>query len=366
MKMNWIVWLGSMILAACQPSPRYVIEGQITGYEGRILLVTPRVTGTWDTLGNVLSADGTFLFEGSVKEPVMAEIVAPDTRLRVPILVENSEFKVEANIPDVSTYAIDGGGVLQQQRNELRKKELEIKVQKDSMRLEYEKIYGNDYFGKLQIRGLLSKMDERYSEVESDFVRQHDNLVGAAVVYGRMQTFYRAKRLHERYALLGENARKTVPGLLMKPYVDKESRIIVGGTAPDFKMVTPEGDSLSLYDIKAKVKILDFWASWCGPCRAENPNVRKIYRKYKDAGLEIVSVSFDTKKEAWIRAIQEDKLNWIHLSDLKGWSSVASDLYEVHGIPYVFVLDENNRIIAESLRGEALEECIAAALKGTE
>ena len=234
MKIRWIVWLGSMILAACQSSPRYVVEGRITGYEGRILLVTPNVTGVWDTLGNMLSIDGTFLFEGNVTEPVMAEIVAPGTKIRIPLLIENSGFKVEANMPDFSTYVINEGGVLQQQRNEFRKKELEIKEKKDSLRLEYEKDYGKDYFGQLQIRGLLSKVDVLYDQAEDDFLRQHDNIVSAAIVYGRMQTYYGKKRLHEKYALLGENARNTVPGLLLKPYVDKESHIIVGGIAPNF------------------------------------------------------------------------------------------------------------------------------------
>ena len=324
---------------------------------------TEAVFVIFGVLGNVLSADGTFLFEGSVKEPVMAEIVAPDTRLRVPILVENSEFKVEANIPDVSTYVINGGGVLQQQRNELRKKESEIKMQKDSMRLEYEKIYGNDYFGKLQIRGLLSKMDERYNEVESDFVRQHDNLVGAAVVYGRMQTFYRAKRLHERYALLGENARKTVPGLLMKPYVDKESRIIVGGTAPDFKMVTPEGDSLSLYDIKAKVKILDFWASWCGPCRAEIPHLKEAYKEYSTKGVAFFSVSIDKDDAAWRKAMKEENMPWAQAQAPKAGKDVMKQ-YQFSGIPYILVIDKEGRILAKNLRGKALTDKLAELVSG--
>ena len=362
MKMRWLFWLGGIMFAACQPSPHYMMEGRISGYEGRVLLVTPEVTGGWDTLGNVLSTDGTFLFEGHVKEPVVAEIVAEDTKLRVPLLVENVRFKVEADVKKISTYVVDGGGYLQRQWNELRKKELEVMEKKDSVRLEYEKIYGKGHFGQLQAHGALVKMNAFYDQVEDDFLRQHDDIVSAAIVYGRMRTFYGEKRLHEKYALLGENARNTVPGILLKPYVDKESRIIVGGIAPDFKMVTPEGDSLSLYAIKAKLKILDFWASWCGPCRAENPNVLKIYQKYKAAGLEVVSVSFDTKKEAWLQAIREDNLGWIHLSDLKGWNSIASDLYEIHGIPYVFVLDENNRIIAEKLRGKELEECVAKAL----
>jgi thiol-disulfide isomerase/thioredoxin len=127
-------------------------------------------------------------------------------------------------------------------------------------------------------------------------------------------------------------------------------------------MKTPEGKSLSLYDVKAKVKIVDFWASWCGPCRAENPNVKRIYEQYHSKGLEIVSVSLDVKQDAWVGAIKKDQLPWIHISDLKGWNSLATDVYEIHAIPRLFVLDAENKIIAEGLRGEKLEECVREAL----
>ncbi len=362
--MRRVLWISCLLFAACQSTPRYTVEGRVSGYEGRVLLLTPKVTGDWDTLGSVLSADGTFTFSGELTEPVLAEILAVNANLRIPLLLENAIFTVEADAAHPADYVVGGGGDLQHLRNGFLEKEMEIKAIKDSMRAEYEKIYGkDDYFGRLQIRGLLIKIDTLYDKAEDEFLRQNDNIVSAAIVAGRRKKLYEQKRLHEKYALLGNTARSTVPGLLLKPYVDKESRIIVGGTAPDFKMITPEGDSLSLYDVKAKVKILDFWASWCGPCRAENPNVRKMYQKYKSAGLEVVSVSFDTKKEAWLKAIREDGLDWIHLSDLKGWNSIASDLYEVHGIPCIFVLDESNRIIAEKLRGEELEKCVMNALK---
>lgn len=148
----------------------------------------------------------------------------------------------------------------------------------------------------------------------------------------------------------------------MKPFAEKIAALVVGGTAPDLRMQTPEGDSLSIYGVKAKAKIIDFWASWCGPCRAENPNVKKIYERYKSKGLEIIGVSLDVKVDAWRKAIETDGLPWLHMSDLKGWNSIVTDVYQIHGIPMLFVLDENNRIVGEGLRGEELEKCVQKVL----
>ncbi len=109
--------------------------------------------------------------------------------------------------------------------------------------------------------------------------------------------------------------------------------------------------------------LVDFWASWCGPCRGENPNVVKVYKEFHPKGLEILSVSLDSDKEAWLKAIEDDQLTWNHVSDLKGWGSEAAQLYAVSGIPHLVVLDENNVIVAKNLRGEQLREQIASMLK---
>ena len=111
------------------------------------------------------------------------------------------------------------------------------------------------------------------------------------------------------------------------------------------------------------MKLIVFWASWCGPCRGENPNVVKVYKEFHPKGLEILSVSLDSDKEAWLKAIEDDQLTWNHVSDLKGWGSEAAQLYAVSGIPHLVVLDENNVIVAKNLRGEQLREQIASMLK---
>ena len=134
---------------------------------------------------------------------------------------------------------------------------------------------------------------------------------------------------------------------------------LVGGEAPDFASVTPEGQDLKLSDLRGKVVLIDFWASWCGPCRRENPNVVRLYNKYKGRGFEILGVSLDKEREKWLAAIEQDGLTWKHVSDLKGWSNEVADQYSVRSIPHTILLDAEGRILARGLRGPALEEKLA-------
>ena len=128
-------------------------------------------------------------------------------------------------------------------------------------------------------------------------------------------------------------------------------------TAPDINLTSPSGEVISLSSLKGQVVLLDFWASWCKPCRMENPNVVANYNKYKDKGFTVYSVSLDSDKNAWEKAIKADNLSWEnHVSDLKGWSSSAAALYGVRSIPASFLLDKDGAIVATNLRGPALEQ----------
>ncbi|MEO6489035.1 MAG: TlpA disulfide reductase family protein [Ferruginibacter sp.] len=141
------------------------------------------------------------------------------------------------------------------------------------------------------------------------------------------------------------------------------STLPIGSMAPDFTMNDIKGKPFSLSQLKGKYVLIDFWASWCGPCRSENPNLVAAYNRYKDKNFTILGVSLDEDKDAWLKAIKADDLSWNHISDLKGWMSEASALYGFDGIPYNVLIDPEGKIIASSLRGSDLDIKLSEVLK---
>ncbi len=148
----------------------------------------------------------------------------------------------------------------------------------------------------------------------------------------------------------------------MEAQMQEKSHVAVGKVAPDIALPTPEGGTLKISDLRGKYVLLDFWASWCRPCRAENPKVVQLYAQYKPKGLEILGISLDKDDKAWKKAIADDNLTWKHISDLKFWQSEASQLYKVQSIPATFLLDKEGKIIAKDLRGKALRNKISELL----
>ena len=134
--------------------------------------------------------------------------------------------------------------------------------------------------------------------------------------------------------------------------------------APEFTLADTAGTNVALSSFKGKYVLLDFWASWCRPCRIENPNVVRVYKKYHDKGLNIISVSLDKagQRERWLQAIEKDEMDWYHVSNLQFWQDPIARMYNVRAIPATFLLDADGKIIAKNLRGQALENKIASLL----
>jgi peroxiredoxin len=147
-----------------------------------------------------------------------------------------------------------------------------------------------------------------------------------------------------------------------KPQQPAAAPVEIGAAAPELSLATPDGKTVALSSLRGKYVLLDFWASWCGPCRGENPNVVAAYEKFKDKNFTIYGVSLDNNKDAWQKAITDDNLTWTQVSDLKGWASSAAALYSIQSIPSNFLIDPAGKIIARDLRGEDLDHKLEEVL----
>ncbi len=161
------------------------------------------------------------------------------------------------------------------------------------------------------------------------------------------------KATYDQQQILAEKERK----------MQEDETSWVGKSAPSLSLPDGNGKMISLSDFKGKYLLVDFWASWCGPCRAENPNVVDAYNKFKGKNFAILGVSLDKEKDQWQQAIKDDKLEWTNVSDLKFWASAAVNTYKFRGIPYNILIDPQGKVIAESLRGKDLEDKLAEVLK---
>ena len=348
----------SMTLAACNAQSGYKVTGTVEGMpDGKAIIAT--VNGsTLDTLAKADVKNGSFEFTGNVSEPTGAYIMVIGQRGAIPFMLENANITISAGQAGLTVTGSEGQKIYDQFMA------INATAQQEAMKLQQEFQAANGDQAKIQaIQEAYAKLMTDVQAKETELIKANpDSYVSTFVIVSSMgQMEY--EQLKERYNLLGEKAKAGAQGKAIAAQIAKLESTAIGQIAPNFTITTPEGESISLYDIKGKVKLIDFWASWCGPCRGENPHVVEIYKEYHPKGLEIFGVSLDNNKEAWVKAIADDGLVWKHGSDLKGWQSAPAQLYSVSGIPHTVLLDENNKIIAKNLRGDELKQKIAELLK---
>jgi thiol-disulfide isomerase/thioredoxin len=219
-----------------------------------------------------------------------------------------------------------------------------------------------------EVNAKYDSLTKEIRQVSIDFLDTNPGtLLSAFILLSAMSQGLDDEFIQSSYDKFDDKVKNSAMGNIIKQEVEraKIKEIAVDESFRDLTLQTPEDKEISISDYagKGKYVLLDFWASWCGPCRAENPNIVALYNDYKDKGLEIVGVSLDDNKEAWLKGIKDDGIIWPQMSDLKGWQSKATATYRIQGIPYTVLLDKEGKVIATDLRGEALRDKIKTLIQ---
>jgi peroxiredoxin len=211
----------------------------------------------------------------------------------------------------------------------------------------------------------MTALENESTKQQKDFIKANPGSYFTPLLISQNSYDQSAEELEASLNALDTNVAKVQVIKDLKEQVKTMKLVAIGQKAPDFTMNDPEGKPVALSSlIGAKLFLIDFWASWCGPCRQENPNVVKVYTEYHKKGFDILGVSLDRTKDDWVKGIADDKLVWSHVSDLQYWNNAAAKMYAVRAIPSNVLLDETGTIIGRNLRGEDLAKKVAEVLGG--
>jgi thiol-disulfide isomerase/thioredoxin len=364
--LKWIIvslWVPLLLMgtANAQTDKPFTITGKLEGLGDQMVYLTSQYS-TRSIADSILAKNGSFTFKSTAPGTVFYGLRFGENKfLGLPVDVKE-QINIIGNVDKLNEVVITGAknwpvwkewgsawttitaraGVLYKLMDSISKA-----PNKDRK-------YVDDEFVKL---------NQRLVDTVEAFVKRYPSSpIVPFIIIDRFINYPNPEKARSTYAALAPAAKNSIYGKELGESLRIAAKTGIG-VKPSFTLPDRNGKDLSLASLKGKVVLVDFWASWCGPCRKENPNLVKAYAKYHDKGFEIIGVSLDDKKENWLKAIDADKLVWLHASDLKGWKSDLAAEYGIKSIPTSFLIDAEGKIIAKDLRGDLLEKKLDSIFK---
>ncbi|MBS1667227.1 MAG: AhpC/TSA family protein [Bacteroidetes bacterium] len=344
----------------------YTITGKIAGLDsGWVYLGHPQRDG--ELFDSTEINSGFFTFKGKANSPELCFFALPNKDgyklRRFDFFLENGQFNISGTKDSIGEAIVKGAATQEEYQNFDKGKEA-LDEEHRKLNALYSTVSAkNDPIALDSVEQAFDRLEKKQKDYVKEYARLHpSSYVSAYEVYQSFSYNPDPKELALIYNNMSTTIQNSYYGEKIKTTLEIAQKTDIGMPAIEFTMNNTNGQAVSLSSFKGKYFLLDFWASWCGPCRRENPNVVKAYRQYHNKGFDILGVSLDDSKDDWLKAIKKDGLSWTQVSDLKGWKNEAATLYGIQGIPMNFLIDKEGKIIAKNLRGQDLEKRLAEVL----
>lgn len=354
MKRYFKLIAATMILAACQEdiSQQYSVTGYIEGTTDTMAYIKVYRNGEWTSIDSAMASEGNFQFTGTIESPYQCYLDLGDKGFY--IFLENSKIDIHGNIDSLREVSISGS-VAQDEYDQYLAAMEEINTRLDdlySQKREARKAKDEAKTKKLNV--LIEEAEDFEKQNIMQYILDHGNSIIAPHLTRRNSYLWELDELEKLVNSINRSFDNTIYMAELRDRIEILRKVAIGKPAVDFTMNDTSENPVALSSFKGKYLLVDFWASWCSPCREENPNVVACYNKFKDKNFEVLGVSLDQDRERWIQAIHDDHLTWTQVSDLVGWKNKAAGMYGVNSIPSNILIDPEGIIIARNLRGNDL------------